>query len=70
MFGYGRSTSAGCCASDGRWPGPTAAEPWAAIAAAAGYADQAHLARDVRSLTGLSPTALRRERVRSVQDAA
>ena len=43
---------------------------WAAIAQSAGYADQAHLARDVRSLTGASPTELRRERVRSVQDAA
>jgi AraC-like DNA-binding protein len=43
---------------------------WAAIAQSSGYADQAHLARDVRSLTGASPTALRRERVRSVQDAA
>lgn len=42
---------------------------WALVAAQVGYADQAHLARDVRSLTGLSPTALRRERVRSVQDA-
>ena len=42
---------------------------WAAVAQQAGYADQAHLARDVRSLTGLSPTALHRERVRSVQDA-
>jgi AraC-like DNA-binding protein len=41
---------------------------WAAIAQEVGYADQAHLARDVRSLTGVSPTALRRERVRSVQD--
>ena len=42
---------------------------WAAVAQQAGYADQAHLARDVRSLTGLSPTELQRERVRSVQDA-
>ena len=41
---------------------------WAEVAQRAGYADQAHLARDVRAMTGLSPTALRRERVRSVQD--
>ncbi len=44
--------------------------PWAVIAQSTGFADQAHLARDVRSLAGASPTALRRERVRSVQDAA
>ena len=43
---------------------------WAAVAQGAGYADQAHLARDVRALTGASPTELRLERVRSVQDAA
>lgn len=41
---------------------------WADIAGTLGFADQAHLARDVRALTGLSPTALRRERVRPVQD--
>lgn len=43
---------------------------WAVVAQRAGYADQAHLARDVRALTGTSPTVLRRERVRSVQDTA
>jgi AraC-like DNA-binding protein len=32
------------------------------LAAAAGYADQAHLARDVAQLTGTTPTSLLRER--------
>ena len=43
---------------------------WADIAASAGFADQAHLAREVLALSGLSPTALRRERGRSIQDEA
>lgn len=43
---------------------------WASVAASAGFTDQAHLARDVRALTGTTPTRLRAERVRSVQDAA
>jgi AraC-like DNA-binding protein len=43
---------------------------WADVAHRAGYVDQAHLARDVRALAGVTPTQLRSERVRSVQDAA
>jgi AraC-like DNA-binding protein len=42
--------------------------PWARAAAACGFSDQPHLAREVRELTGLTPTALRSERVNSVQD--
>lgn len=42
---------------------PEAAEQgWARLALDLGYADQAHLTRDVRALSGLSPTALGRER--------
>ena len=36
--------------------------PWARIAAEAGFADQSHLIRECRSLTGLSPAAVHRER--------
>jgi AraC-like DNA-binding protein len=46
-----------------------AGRPWSEVAQRAGYADQAHLARDVRALAGATPTGLRHERVRSVQDA-
>lgn len=43
-----------------------AAEPSLAdLAARAGYADQAHLAREVRALSGLTPSALLAERGRS-----
>lgn len=37
--------------------------PWASLAAELGFADQAHLVRDVRALTGTTPGALLRERV-------
>jgi AraC-like DNA-binding protein len=36
------------------------AESWVGLAAAHGYADQAHLVREYRSLVGLSPTAFER----------
>jgi AraC-like DNA-binding protein len=47
------------------------AEPgvgWARAAAGCGFFDQAHLAREVRDLAGLTPTALRAEGVNSVQE--
>ncbi len=43
---------------------------WSDVAQRAGFADQAHLVREVRALAGVPPTELREERVRSVQDAA
>jgi AraC-like DNA-binding protein len=35
---------------------------WAGVAAAAGYADQAHLIREFRALAGVTPAAYVRER--------
>ncbi|HEY5146768.1 MAG TPA: helix-turn-helix domain-containing protein [Polyangiaceae bacterium] len=42
-------------------PADDEARPWATIASEFGFADQAHLAREVKALSGLTPTALARE---------
>ena len=36
--------------------------PWAELALAFGFYDQSHLVREVRDLTGLTPTDLRADR--------
>jgi AraC-like DNA-binding protein len=43
---------------------------WAAAAVECGYADQAHLAREVRDLAGMTPTEWRAGLVNFVQDSA
>ncbi|WP_372494350.1 hypothetical protein [Actinoallomurus purpureus] len=52
---------AGVC---GGRPPPYVARSLADLAASAGYADQAHLGREARALSGLTPSALLAERRR------
>ena len=69
VFGYGPQHLARVLRLGRALHEADAGRPWSEVAQRAGYADQAHLARDVRALAGITPTGLRDERVRSVQDA-
>lgn len=57
-FGYGPKTLARILRMDRAVALARAGMPYAAVAATAGYADQAHLAREVRDLTGTPLTTL------------
>jgi len=47
------------CASSGSWRVQRADQfPLSALASVSGYADQAHLSREVRRLSGLTPAAV------------
>jgi AraC-like DNA-binding protein len=59
-FGYGPKTLARVLRLDRAVALARAGTPFATVAAEAGYADQAHLAREVRALAGASLTALTR----------
>ncbi|MFC4147816.1 helix-turn-helix domain-containing protein [Micromonospora mangrovi] len=58
LFGYGPKTLARILRMRRALALARAGAPWAEVAARAGYADQAHLTRDVRDLAGVPPTAL------------
>jgi AraC-like DNA-binding protein len=53
VFGYGPKTLARVLRLDGALRLARGGTPFATVAATAGYADQAHLARDVKALAGL-----------------
>ncbi|WP_067964385.1 helix-turn-helix domain-containing protein [Nocardiopsis trehalosi] len=59
-FGYGPKTLARILRMGRALDLARAGAPLAGAAAAAGYADQAHMAREVRALAGVPPTALLR----------
>ncbi|MGC5333841.1 helix-turn-helix domain-containing protein [Micromonospora sp. DT62] len=58
LFGYGPKTLARILRMGRALPLARAGTPLAEAAARCGYADQAHLTRDVRDLAGVPPTAL------------
>ncbi|WP_229402031.1 AraC family transcriptional regulator [Micromonospora okii] len=58
LFGYGPKTLARILRMRRALALARAGTPLAEVAVEAGYADQAHLTRDVRELTGLPPAAL------------
>ncbi|MBA8796114.1 AraC-like DNA-binding protein [Friedmanniella endophytica] len=58
-FGYGTRTLTRILRFQQALSGLRAGDSLAGIASAAGYADQPHLTREVRALTGRTPTALR-----------
>lgn len=72
-FGYGTATLARIMRLQ-RFLAAAATSPatasLAALAASAGYSDSAHLARDCRSITGLSPSALLAEHFPTFPDVA
>ena len=57
-FGYGLKTLARIARMERALALARAGRPWARVAADAGYADQPHLTREVRALTGVTPTEL------------
>lgn len=58
LFGYGPRRLARVTRLGRVLPGIRAGLPLAQLAASCGYADQAHLSRDVRELTGVTPSRL------------
>ncbi|MEH1016769.1 helix-turn-helix domain-containing protein [Micromonospora sp. CPCC 206060] len=60
LFGYGPKTLARILRMGGALDLARSGVPLAEVAARSGYADQAHLTREVRDLAGVPPTALLR----------
>jgi AraC-like DNA-binding protein len=58
LFGYGPRRLARILRLGRALDVARAGMPWADVAAGCGYADQAHLARESRALTGATPSAL------------